>query len=304
MINKAGMFDLKAYLESCRRRVDASLCHYLGVDDATASRVTRAMAYSVMAGGKRLRPVLCFAGAEAVDGDHEAVTDLACALEMIHTYSLIHDDLPAMDDDEKRRGKTTCHVQFDEATAILAGDALLTLAFEIVATTASQRTAEDCRKWLHVIAKIASAAGCSGMIEGQMRDMAFEGKIISIEELEHLHGLKTGKLIEASVVSGAMVAGASGIQLQSLRDYATHIGLAFQVADDILNVTGDPERLGKATGTDKVRGKNTYPILIGLESAQHLAVRLVDKALNALDVFDKNADPLRAIARYVVERKR
>lgn len=298
------MFHLKPYLESCRRRVDASLRNYLGADDASASRVARAMSYSVMAGGKRLRPVLCFAGAEAVDGDHEAVTDLACALEMIHTYSLIHDDLPAMDDDETRRGKSTCHVQFDEATAILAGDALLTLAFEILAATAGQRAAGSQRIWVRVIAKIASAAGCRGMIEGQMRDMAFEGKVISVEELESLHRLKTGKLIEASVVSGAMVAGASEIQLRSLKAYATHIGLAFQVADDILNVTGDPEQLGKATGTDKARGKNTYPILIGLESARGLADRLVGKALNALDVFDKKADPLRAIARYVVERKR
>mgnify|MGYP003835984163 CR=1 FL=1 len=298
------MFDLKSYLRIRRRRVDASLQKYLSADDSSASRVKRAMAYSVMAGGKRLRPVLCIAGSEAVDGDQEAVTALACALEMIHTYSLIHDDLPAMDDDERRRGKATCHVQFDEATAILAGDALLTLAFEILATTASQCPAADNLKWLRVIAKIASAAGRSGMIEGQMRDMAFEGTVISTEELEALHGLKTGKLIQASVVSGGMVAGASESQLQALDVYAIHIGLAFQVTDDILNVTGDPERLGKATGTDRARCKNTYPSLIGLETAQRLAERLVYKALNALDAFDKKADPLRAIAHYVVERKR
>jgi geranylgeranyl diphosphate synthase type II len=298
------MFDLKPYLEICRRRVDSSLQRYLGAEDSFASRLAQAMAYSVMAGGKRLRPVLCIASAETVNGDREAVTALACALEMIHTYSLIHDDLPAMDDDEKRRGKATCHVQFDEATAILAGDALLTLSFEILATIANQCPAAEHRKWLRVIAKIASAAGCNGMIEGQMQDMAFEGKAISIEQLEALHGLKTGKLIEASVVSGAMVAGATEIQLQSLGDYAAHIGLAFQVADDILNVTGDPERLGKAIGTDQARGKNTYPSLIGLAPAQRLADRLVDKALKALDAFDKKADPLRAIARYVVERKR
>lgn len=298
------MFDLKSYLEIQKQRVDASLQNYLGTDDTSFSRVNQAMVYSVMAGGKRLRPVLCIAGAQAIDGDHERVTALACALEIIHTYSLIHDDLPAMDDDEKRRGKATCHVQFDEATAILAGDALLTLAFEILATTAGQCPAADQPKWLRVIAKIASAAGRNGMIEGQMRDMAFEGTVISIEQLEALHGLKTGKLIQASVVSGGMVAGASEIQLRALDAYADHIGLAFQVADDILNVTGDPERLGKATGTDQARGKNTYPLLIGLESAQRLADRLVDKALNTLDAFDKKADPLRAIARYVVERKR
>ena len=298
------MFDLKTYLEIHRQRVNASLQSYLGTGDSDAPRVTQAMSYSVMAGGKRLRPILCIAGAQAVDGDQEAVTALACALEMIHTYSLIHDDLPAMDDDEKRRGKATCHVRFDEATALLAGDALLTLAFKILATTASQFPAGEHLNWLNVIAKIASASGFRGMIEGQMRDMASEGKSISIEDLEMLHGLKTGKLIEASVVSGATIAGATEIQLQALSAYAVHIGLAFQVADDILNVTGDPELLGKATGTDQARGKNTYPSLIGLEPAQRLADRLVDKALNALDDFDKKADPLRAIARYIVERNR
>ncbi|WP_319525392.1 farnesyl diphosphate synthase [uncultured Desulfosarcina sp.] len=298
------MFDLKSYLKIHRQRVNASLHSYLGTGDSDVSRVTQAMSYSVMAGGKRLRPILCIAGAQAVEGDQEAVTALACALEMIHTYSLIHDDLPAMDDDEKRRGKATCHVRFDEATALLAGDALLTLAFKILATTASQFPAAEHLNWLNVIAKIASASGFRGMIEGQMRDMASEGKIISIEDLEILHGLKTGKLIEASVVSGATIAGATEIQLQALSAYAVHIGLAFQVADDILNVTGDPERLGKNTGTDQARGKNTYPSLIGLEPAQRLADRLVDKALNALDDFDKKADPLRAIARYIVERNR
>ncbi len=297
------MFELKTYLGEARRRVDEMLSHHLE-GPAPASQVCRAMAYSVMAGGKRLRPVLCIAAAETVGADREPVLPIACALEMIHTYSLIHDDLPAMDNDDKRRGQPTCHVQFDPATAILAGDALLTLAFEILATAGSQCAPKDQHRWLLIIAQIASAAGFKGMIEGQMRDMAFEGTVISEVELESLHCLKTGKMIEVSVNSGAFASGASENQRHALQTYAHYAGLAFQVADDILNVKGDPERLGKATGTDHVRGKNTYPSLLGLAGAEMLAGQLVNKALKALDAFDSNADPLRAIAHYIIERNR
>jgi geranylgeranyl diphosphate synthase type II len=262
------------------------------------------MAYSVMAGGKRLRPVLCIAAAETVEGDRETLLPLACALELIHTYSLIHDDLPAMDNDDLRRGKPTCHVQFDEATAILAGDALLTMAFEILAAAGSRSEVDVQDRWLTAIARIASAAGFRGMIEGQMRDMAFEKTVISEGELESLHRLKTGKMIEVSVSCGALVAGASMIQRHALDAYAQNIGLAFQVADDILNVDGDPQRLGKPTGTDRGRGKNTYPSLLGLAGARRYAGQLVNNALKALDPFDKKADSLRAIAHYVIERNR
>jgi geranylgeranyl diphosphate synthase type II len=262
------------------------------------------MTYSVMAGGKRLRPVLCIAAAEAVGGERGDVLPLACALEMLHTYSLIHDDLPAMDDDQQRRGKPTCHVMFDEATAILAGDALLTLTFEILATAGGQATGDESKRWLMVTAQVASAAGCKGMIEGQMRDITFEGRVLSLTDLESLHRLKTGRLIEVSVGAGALLAGASREQQQALEAYAQHIGLAFQVTDDVLNVKGDPERLGKATGTDQQRGKNTYPTLIGLADAEQLAGRLVNNALKAIDTFDNKADSLRAIARYVIERTR
>jgi len=261
------MFDLKSYLKDVRAPVDQMLQQYLSAQ-SPATRVSRAMTYSVMAGGKRLRPVLCIAAAETVGGSREAVLPLACALEFIHTYSLIHDDLPAMDNDDKRRGKPTCHVQFDEATAILAGDALLTLAFEILAAAGTRCAFDDQSCWLLAIAQIASAAGFKGMIEGQMRDMAFEGTVISEGELESLHRLKTGKMIEISVGAGALVSGASTCQQQLLQTYAQNIGLAFQVADDILNVKGDPERLGKATGTDQIRGKNTYPSLLGLSAAE------------------------------------
>jgi geranylgeranyl diphosphate synthase type II len=256
-----------------------------------------------MAGGKRIRPVLCLAAAEAVDGKPEDVLTAACALEMIHTYSLIHDDLPAMDDDELRRGKPTCHIAFDEATAILAGDALLTLAFETLASV-SVENGHQAAKWLQVIQIIAVAAGSRGMIQGQMLDMAAEGHKIDIHELESMHALKTGALIEASLRCGAVLAGASEIQLDFLNTYARNIGLAFQVADDILNVEGNPAVMGKAVGTDKLHEKSTYPSLIGLDTSKQFAQKLVRQALQALESFDNKAEPLRAIATYVIERKR
>lgn len=297
------MFDLKLYLRSVRQTVDDGLQRYLG-GRAPETRILQAMAYSVMAGGKRLRPILCIASAETVGGDRKHVLPLACALEMIHTYSLIHDDLPAMDDDQTRRGKPTCHMMFDEATAVLAGDALLTLAFEILAAAGSQGAADECKRWLMAACQVASAAGFKGMIEGQMRDMTFEGTVLSEAALETLHRLKTGKLIEVSVGAGALLAGASTAQQQALYAYAQNIGLAFQVADDLLNVKGDPKRLGKATGTDQQRGKNTYPALKGVAGAEQLASQLVNNALKAIETFDNKADSLRTIARYVIERNR
>jgi geranylgeranyl diphosphate synthase type II len=297
------MFDLKSYLQDVRKQVDEALVRYLG-GSSPPTRIMQAMAYSVTAGGKRLRPVLCIAAAEAVGGKRTDVLPLACALELIHTYSLIHDDLPAMDDDHTRRGNPTCHVQYDEPTAILAGDALLTLAFEILATAGIHGAPENRQKWLRVIAQVASAAGFSGMIEGQMRDMAFEGTAIPERELKSLHRLKTGKMIEVSIGSGAIMAGSSPVEHRALLLYARHIGLAFQVADDILNVKGDPRKLGKAIGTDQRRGKNTYPSLLGLAGAEAFAGQLVNDAVKALDAFDNDADSLRSIARYVIDRNR
>ena len=297
------MFDLKDYLAALRLSVDEQLLQYLG-GFSPDRRIARAMVHSVMAGGKRLRPILCISAAETVGFGRQNVLPIACALEFVHTYSLIHDDLPAMDDDDRRRGKPTCHVAFDEATAILAGDALLTLAFEIMANAGGRCPADRRGRWLQAIAEVASAAGFNGMIEGQMQDMAFEGTSISQRALENLHRLKTGRIIEAAVRAGARIAGASATQLQALTTYAHNIGLAFQVADDILNITGDPEKLGKATGTDQSRGKNTYPALLGLDAAGQLAASLVNDALNAIESFDKRADSLRAIARYVIARNR
>ena len=296
------MFELTNYINAGSRIINVGLekmLRQLQQEDT----ISQAMRYSLMAGGKRIRPVLCLAAAKAVDGKPEDVLTAACALEMIHTYSLIHDDLPAMDNDELRRGKPTCHIAFDDATAILAGDALLTLAFETLAS-ASIANGHQAAKWLQVIQIIAVAAGSRGMIQGQMLDMAAEGHKIGIHELESMHALKTGALIEASLRCGALLAGASEIQLDFLNTYARNIGLAFQVADDILNVEGNPAVMGKAVGTDKLHAKSTYPSTIGLETSKQFAQKLVRQALQAIKTFDNKAEPLRAIATYVIERKR
>jgi len=256
------MVNLKAYLHTHRQKVNAAL---EGLFDrhARTSVLVKAMCHSLLDGGKRLRPILCIGASQAVGGSEDAVLTAACALELIHTYSLIHDDLPAMDNDDLRRGKPTCHVAFNEATAILAGDALLTLAFEILAARAlddSGRT--SC--WVAAIATIARAAGYRGMVEGQVRDIGAQSRSLSEDELEALHRLKTGALIEASVNVGAVLAGADQTQVAALARYARHIGLAFQVADDVLDVEGDPAVMGKAAGSDARLQKNTYPALIGL----------------------------------------
>jgi geranylgeranyl diphosphate synthase type II len=295
--------DLKAYLTAKAELINRELAACLP-DGDSQSRVVAAMRHSLMAGGKRVRPVLCMAAAEAVGGNAEATMPAALALEMIHTYSLIHDDLPALDDDELRRGQPTCHTYFDEATAILAGDALLTLAFEVLAKHGEHQSPADAGIWLEVAARIAAAAGYGGMVEGQMRDLGAEGRRLTLEELRALHALKTGRLLQAAVISGAMIAKADGDQLIALEAYGGHIGLAFQVADDLLNVTGDPKKMGKAVGTDADRQKNTYPALLGLEASKRYADQLVADALKAIACFDTKADPLRAIARYIVDRKR
>jgi geranylgeranyl diphosphate synthase type II len=296
------MVDLKEYFSSKRQIVADEMERWLR-PGKIASRVNQAMHYSMMAGGKRVRPILCIASATAVGGDEKSALPAACALEMVHTYSLIHDDLPALDNDVLRRGKPTCHVQFDEATAILAGDGLLTLAFHVLATTGLTHM-QASAKWITAIAILAESAGCTGMIEGQMQDMLSEGRQLSRSALERMHGLKTGALIEAAIAIGAIIGDGTQRQIEQLRTYGQCIGLAFQVADDVLNVKGDPQHMGKAVGTDQTRGKNTYPALMGLEASEIYASELVARALNALTSFDSKADPLRAIARYVIERNR
>ena len=226
----------------------------------------------------------------------------ACALEMIHTYSLIHDDLPAMDNDDLRRGKPTWHVAFDEATAILAGDALLTFAFQILSSVGCKNE-NQAVKWLRVTKTIAQTAGYKGLIEGQMRDILSEDVSLNLDDLEQVHVLKTGALINASVISGVIIGNGTDKQIEQLGIYAKNIGLAFQVTDDILNVEGDPNLMGKAVGTDEVRKKSTYPTLMGIDKSKGFAKKLIRNALHALDYFDNKSDPLRAIASYIIERK-
>jgi len=296
------MFELKAYIKQKNQIIDAALERMLQ-DSHSSKTLVKAMKYSLMAGGKQIRPVLCLAACEAVGGMPEDALTAACALEMIHTYSLIHDDLPAMDDDELRRGKATCHIAFNEATAILAGDALLTLAFEVLSSV-QFNDGNQAFRWLKVIRLISEAAGYQGMIQGQMLDIASEGIRLSADELETMHRLKTGALIETSLACGALLGGADRRQTDLLSDYGRKIGLAFQVADDILNVEGNPELMGKAVGTDRQRDKSTYPSVLGIQAAREFSKKLVQEALQALETFDKQADPLRGIARYIIERKR
>jgi geranylgeranyl diphosphate synthase type II len=296
------MFNLDSYLTSQKKGINRALESLLKTADKP-DRILEAMTYSLMAGGKRIRPVLCVAATEAVGGNPEDAVPAACALEMVHTYSLIHDDLPAMDDDALRRGKPTCHMAFDEATAILAGDALLTLAFQTLSSI-ELSNAEQTAKWLQVIQLISYAAGYCGMIQGQMLDITSEGRQLSLAELKAMHRLKTGALIEASLSSGAVLGGLNSIKISLLESYAQNIGLAFQVTDDILNIEGDPEIMGKAVGTDKLRNKNTYPSLLGLKKSKDFAGKLVENALQALESFDQKAEPLRAIAKYIIERKK
>ncbi|MGW8300671.1 MAG: polyprenyl synthetase family protein [Desulfobacterales bacterium] len=296
------MFDLNAYFAEKIERINAALESILKTSERP-DRLLEAMNYSLMAGGKRFRSILCVAAAEAFGGDLEDVLPAACALEMVHTYSLIHDDLPAMDDDDLRRGQPTCHKAFDEATAILAGDALLTLAFQTLSSIAAGRD-QQAGKWLRVIQLISHAAGYCGMIQGQMLDIASEGSRLTLNELKSLHRLKTGALIEVSSQCGAVLVDANSSQIQLLENYAQYIGLAFQVSDDILNVEGDPAIMGKSVGTDKLRQKCTYPSLLGLEESKTFARKLIDNALKSLESFDQKAEPLRAIARYIIDRKK
>ena len=296
------MFELKPYIKQKNQIIDASLEKMLQ-DSLSSETLVKAMKYSLMAGGKRIRPVLCLAACETVGGGPEDALAAACALEMIHTYSLIHDDLPAMDNDELRRGKATCHIAFDEATAILAGDALLTLAFEVLSSVEFDDKNQTARR-LKVIRLISSAAGYQGMIQGQMLDITSEGIKLSADELEAMHRLKTGALIETSLNCGAYLGGADRQQRVQLNTYASKIGLAFQVADDLLNVEGNSELMGKAVGTDSLREKSTYPSLLGIQGSREFAKKLVKEALQALEPFDKQANPLRAIAEYIIERKR
>ena len=294
-------FDLKAYLRSRVAQVDEALERVLPPDTVPPPSLHRAMRYSVQAGGKRLRPVLVIAGAEAVGGTAEQVMETACALELIHTYSLIHDDLPAMDNDDYRRGRLTNHKVFGEAIAILAGDALLTLAFKLIALNGA-RTG-DPRIIASLVTDIADAAGTDGMVGGQVVDIESEGKTVSAETLDYIHTHKTAALIRASLCAGALIAGATPAQRAAITTCGDALGLAFQIVDDILDVEGSTEELGKTAGKDAQQQKATYPAFHGLEASRAKARVLIDQAKHALDPLGARAEPIRALADFIFERR-
>jgi geranylgeranyl pyrophosphate synthase len=289
----------KAFAQESHARVDRALDAFLPLGE-DPTRLREAMRYSLFNGGKRVRPTLAYAAAQAINPDAPAalLDRVACALESLHSYSLVHDDLPAMDDDDLRRGKPTCHIAFDEASAILAGDALQTFAFELL----SDAEQVDPLIQISLVRQLAQASGVRGMVLGQAIDLAAVDKHIDLGHLENMHRHKTGALIRASVSMGATAAGASQAQLQALDSYAAAIGLAFQVQDDILDVTADTETLGKQQGADIARNKPTYVALLGLEGARAKARELHQQALAALVNFGASADQLRALSAYIIER--
>ena len=295
----ATHFTLKSYLSHQQARIEEALHHFLPSPDSRPQTLHESIRYSVLAPGKRLRPILTLATAEAVGGDSEAVMPTACALECIHVFSLIHDDLPCMDNDDYRRGRLTNHKVYGDAMALLAGDALLALAFQLIAENVSLVPAE---RILPTLRLVAEASGTWGMVGGQVVDMESQGNEVTAETLRYIHAYKTGALLSASVLSGAMLAGGTGSQIENLKQYGAHIGLAFQIADDILDITGDQTKLGKPVGSDEERDKATYPRLYGLDESKRKAHAEVEAALATLSDFDERAEPLRAIARYTVER--
>lgn len=297
-------FILKDYLKEKQDLVNQHLSLILQQYDQDRELIM-AMDHSLMGNGKRLRPVLALAAAYACNKEFMSALPAACAIEMIHTYSLIHDDLPAMDNDDIRRGMPTCHRKFSEATAILAGDGLLTHAFYILAEPEPVFAIyPDIRIRLKLIQKISSAAGLQGMVEGQMLDMQGEqpNLVDSLTHLKKIHSLKTGKMITVSVEAGARSVGAESGLINQLSLYSDKIGLAFQVADDILNIEGDPAIMGKASGSDALNDKMTFPGIIGVEASKKYAKHLIEESLDALTAFDEKASPLRAIADYIINR--
>lgn len=298
-VRKNETFSLASYLEEKRLIVESALDSSLVIGNP--AKIYEAMRYSLLAGGKRLRPILCLATCELMGGSLEMALPTACALEMIHTMSLIHDDLPAMDNDDYRRGKLTNHKVFGEDIAILAGDGLLAYAFEYVAT---QTRNVPPAQVLEVIARLGRTVGAEGLVGGQVLDLESEGKPdISAETLSFIHTHKTGALLETSVVSGAILAGAKAEDIAKLACYAQNIGLAFQIIDDVLDITATREELGKTAGKDLQAQKATYPSLWGIEGSRQQAQQLIDSAIGELSGYNEAAEPLRAIAEYIVNRK-
>jgi geranylgeranyl diphosphate synthase type II len=296
--------DIDRYLQEKKERVDSALERYLPKKEELTSNLHKAMQHSLFAGGKRIRPILSIASFEAAGGKGERILPFACALEMIHTYSLIHDDLPAIDDDDYRRGKPTCHKVFGEAIAILAGDGLLTEAFRLMTIRPGKdNSSSDDAVVLDLINEVAQAAGVFGMVGGQVVDIESEGKAVDLPTVQYIHTHKTGAMILASVRVGAKLGGAKEPLLKALTRYGESLGLAFQVADDILNVEGKAALMGKKTGSDLCKGKATYPSVLGVEESKTRSKELVKMALDALTLLGPEADPLREIARFVIARE-
>ncbi len=292
------------YLEEKEQLVGNALQEVLAEWDEVPKRLHEAVTYSLLAGGKRLRPILLLATCEALGGEEEVALPFACALEMIHTYSLIHDDLPDMDNDDYRRGQLTNHKVFGSALAILAGDALLTEAFGLFARAAQNANLPD-NVGLAIIAEAGTRAGAKGMVGGQVKDIQAEGQRITLEELEEIHRRKTGDLITFSIRAGAMVAGANSEQLEALTAFAKRIGLAFQIQDDVLNVTGDDEMLGKPVGSDAEKEKATFPALLGLDASRERIRQLVSEAKEKIsDIPGLDPERLIMIADYLIDRER
>ncbi|MCP5155193.1 MAG: polyprenyl synthetase family protein [Ectothiorhodospiraceae bacterium] len=290
-----------ALLSRLRGRVELALERRLPSTGVAPSRLHEAMRYAVLGGGKRVRAVLVYTAAAAFGVDEDAVDAPACAVEMVHAYSLVHDDLPAMDDDDLRRGRPTCHRAYDEATALLVGDALQAHAFEVLADDPT--LAVDPARRVEMLGTLARASGSSGMAGGQAIDLAAVGKVLPLVELEDMHLRKTGALIRASVRLGALASeAADATAIQTLDDYARAIGLAFQIRDDILDVEGDTATLGKTQGADIARNKPTYPAAVGMTRAKAMAVEQHESALASLTGFDERADPLRWLSQYIVSR--
>ncbi|MBW4441326.1 MAG: polyprenyl synthetase family protein [Plectolyngbya sp. WJT66-NPBG17] len=297
--NQASQFDLKGYLAARQQQVETALDRAFPV--VYPDKIYEAMRYSLLAGGKRLRPVLCLATCDLFGGTSEMAMPTACALEMIHTMSLVHDDLPAMDDDDYRRGKLTNHKVFGEAVAILAGDGLLAYAFEHIVEETKNVPSD---RLIKVVSRLGRAVGAAGLVGGQVVDLACEGvKDVSLDTLNFIHTHKTAALLEASVVSGGILAGGSDSDIQRLTRYAQAIGLAFQIVDDLLDITSTQEELGKSIGKDVNVEKATYPRLLGMEESRRQAEQLVEQAKAEVVGFGETALPLMAIADYITARK-
>lgn len=293
--------DYEKKLSETTALTEKKLAEYMTVGDVAQKRVFDAMRYSLLAGGKRLRPIIMLYACEMCGGDPRAILPFACAMEMIHTYSLIHDDLPSMDNDDLRRGMPTNHIKFDEATAILAGDALLNMAFEITSSFEDENIKD--KDVLKAISVLARSSGAMGMIGGQMIDIESENKTLTIEELKYLHSLKTGAIIRASGVCGAILAGADEEKIKAVDKFCFNLGIAFQIQDDILDIVGDEKELGKKTGSDEQNNKNTYVTLLSLEKAEKLSREYTEKAEKSLDLFGEKAGGLLYIAEMLLGRK-